>query len=143
MREDKGLVERRHNDTTPGAARAKEGVYLAAYAVSEPVRLIPNLIVPQDPNGNSESNCDVRRTLQQHRPELLRARAGLSSLVVSYPQITAPLIETLDRATTASIAGSRDCMLSDAEFSFDYELVNTRVYGENMERLVGRGNPGK
>lgn len=87
-------------------------------------------------NAISESSYEVRELLRRSRPELQRSRADLSCLVISYPQLAAPLIETLDRSTIASIAGSKDSVLSTTEFAFDVELINTRVYREIIQRRV-------
>lgn len=54
-------------------------------------------------------------------------------------------MESLDRDTIASLVGSRESRLSTTEFSFDQELINTRVYREMLARLAARtgGGSGK
>ena len=89
---------------------------------------------------HSESSTNVRRTLQQNRPQLVRVRSDLSLLSTSYPVIVAPIVEAIDRTSVASIAGSRASVLSDTEFSFDHELVSTRLYRETMARLMGQNS---
>lgn len=86
-----------------------------------------------------DSINEVRILLQANRPVLKQAKDDISSLIETYPRITVPLMESLDRGTIASLTGSRDTTISTTEFTFDEEIVNTRVYRETLARLAGKG----
>jgi len=140
--ENRSTEEREHGDAAVEATRKKEDVYLTAHTVSEPVRLEYCACLGKA-DLYSESTLDIRQTLRQHRHQFVHARTDLSDLSVSYPRLTAPIVEAIDRASLASIAGSRDTVLSDTEFSFDQELISTRLYRDNMARLMDWERRGK
>lgn len=65
----------------------------------------------------------------------------MQSLANSYPHIAASVAESMekDTAVTAdSLHGSQESILSRTEFSFDRELINTRVYREVLGRASAK-----
>lgn len=62
----------------------------------------------------------------------------MQSLAVSYPHIAASVAESVEKDTTFSLHGSRESILSTTEFSFDQELINTKVYRELLARASAK-----
>ncbi|KAI2602611.1 hypothetical protein GGR54DRAFT_494028 [Hypoxylon sp. NC1633] len=78
---------------------------------------------------------DTRALILQQQSTIEAAKQDLCDLIPSYPSLQAPILESLDQETAASILGDRESRLSTTEFAFDYELINTKTYRRALARL--------
>ncbi|TDZ99657.1 hypothetical protein C8034_v000063 [Colletotrichum sidae] len=83
---------------------------------------------------NLRSTQDIKELLVQHQSTLAAARQDSTESVPVQPPRAAKTKEMTENDAVDGVYGDNESVLSTTEFSFDYDLINTRTYRMALAR---------